>query len=243
MITFHIITLFPEAIEAYLRASILGRAEKRGVLKFNLVNLRPFGLGRHRVVDNSPYGGGAGMVIKIEPMYRAIQSIKRKLKASAKGGSAFGGNSSRLRPATDGQSKLLKARTILFSTRGKVFDQKAARRLARYDHLILIAGRYEGVDERVARYVADEEISIGEFVLSGGELPALVVTEAVARHIPGVLGKQESLEEWKGSYPVYTKPEAFVPDSRRKGTAWRVPKVLLSGNHKNIAAWRQKMGK
>ncbi|MFH1193005.1 MAG: tRNA (guanosine(37)-N1)-methyltransferase TrmD [Candidatus Jorgensenbacteria bacterium] len=218
--TFHIITLFPEAVETYLRASVLGRAEKRGIVKFNLVNLRPFGLGKHHVVDNSPYGGGPGMVLMVDPIVRAMKSVRSKIRG-----------------------KKPKVRTILFSTRGKVFDQKAARRLARYDHLIFIAGRYEGVDERVAEHVADEEISIGEFVLSGGELPALVVTEAVARHIPGVLGKQESLEEWKGSYPVYTKPETFTPDSRKKRTKWRVPKVLLSGNHKNIAAWRQKEGK
>ncbi|MFH1162292.1 MAG: tRNA (guanosine(37)-N1)-methyltransferase TrmD [Candidatus Jorgensenbacteria bacterium] len=240
MITFHIITIFPEAIETYLRASVLGRAEKRGILKFDLVNLRPFGLGKHHVVDNPPYGGGAGMVIKIEPVFRAVQFLRSKI--SAKGGSAVR-LSSPSKSSGGKNQKSKRTRVILFSTRGKVFDQKAARRLARYDHLILVAGRYEGVDERVAKHVADEEISIGEFVLSGGELPALVVTEAVARHIPGVLGKQESLEEWKGSYPTYTKPEVFVPDSRRKGTAWRVPKVLLSGDHKNIAAWRQKMGK
>lgn len=227
MITFHVITLFPEAVETYLRASVLGRAEKRKIVKFDLVNLRPFGLGKHHIVDNPPYGGGAGMVVKIEPVFKAVQFLKSKINSDARRGRS---------PDRKHQGK--QTRVILFSTRGKVFDQKAARRLARYDHLILIAGRYEGVDERVAKYVADEEISIGEFVLSGGELPALVVTEAVARHIPGVLGKQESLEEWKGSYPVYTRPEVFA----YRGKKHRVPRVLLSGNHKDIKAWRARHG-
>lgn len=126
---------------------------------------------------------------------------------------------------------------ILFSTRGKKFDAAAARRLANYDQLIFICGRYEGVDERVAQYVADEEISIGDFVLSGGELPAAVVIEAVARQVPGVLGKYESLEEVKGSYPVYTRPESFTP--KRGAKAWKVPKVLLEGDHKKIEEWRR----
>ena len=152
------------------------------------------------------------MVLMVEPIVRAVDFAKRK-SPSAK-----------------------RRRIILFSTRGKKLDAKLAKRLSRYDQLILICGRYEGVDERVATHVADEEISIGEYVLSGGEIPAMALTEAVARFIPGVLGKYESLEEIKGSYPVYTRPEVI----RWKGKKYRVPKVLLSGHMKNIEEWRKK---
>ena len=147
-------------------------------------------------------------------------------------------------------------RVILFSTRGKKFDARTARRLAKYDDIILICGRYEGVDERVAQHIADEEISIGDYVLSGGELPALVLIEAVSRHLPGFLGKEESLEEVNGSFPTYTRPEIFVAGGakgRVKGSAkgkakgrtkkWDVPTVLLSGDHKKIAEWRRKRGR
>ena len=126
----------------------------------------------------------------------------------------------------------------MFSTRGKKFDEKTAQRLAKYDQLIFICGRYEGVDERVAKYIADEEISIGDFTLSGGELPAMVVIEAVARKLKGFLGKHESLEEVKGSYPVYTRPESLTI----KGKHLRVPEVLLNGNHKEIDTWRRRSG-
>lgn len=152
------------------------------------------------------------MVLRVEPIYKAVQSIKSKLKG-----------------------KRVRSRVILFSTRGRKFDQKTARRLGKYDALILICGRYEGVDERVAKYVADEEISTGDYVLSGGELPALIVIEAVSRHIRGVLGRNESLEEIKGSYPVYTRPEVF---KAVRGKRWAVPKVLLRGHHENIERWR-----
>jgi len=215
MLTFHILTLFPEAIKPYFDASLLGKAQKKKLIKVNLVNFRKFASGTHKSVDDKPYGGGPGMVLKIEPIYKAVNKLKT-------------------------QNSKLKTRVILFSTRGKLFNQELARRLSRYDHLILICGRYEGVDERVAKYIADEEISLGNFVLSGGELPALTVVEAVARHVKGVLGKEESLEEKKGSYPVYTRPPIFSP---KKGESWRVPSVLLSGNHKKIKEWRDKLGR
>ncbi len=223
MLTFHIITLFPEAIEDYLHASILGRAEKKKIVKFDLVNLRHFGLGKHRKVDDRPFGGGAGMVLGVEPIKKAINSIlnpKSKIL-----------NPKQIRIS---KSKKSKTRIILFSTRGKKFVQKDAKRLSKYQNLILICGRYEGVDERVVKYLADEEISLGDFVLAGGELPALMVTEAVSRYLPGVLGKYESLEDIKGSYPVYTRPEKFGK--------WKVPSVLLEGNHKKIEEWRKEHG-
>ncbi len=212
MTTFHVLTIFPEALGSYIHTSILGKAVDRKLLKVLPLDFRRFSKDRHHKVDERAFGGGPGMVLKIEPVYAAIQSLKLKGK---------------------------KNRIILFSTRGKQFTQADARRLARYDHLVLICGRYEGVDERVAAHVADEEFSIGPYILSGGELPALVVTEAVARHIPSVLGKHESLEEIKGSYPVYTRPETFRPKGAR-GKGWVVPKVLLSGDHKKISEWRRR---
>lgn len=207
---FNIITIFPNIFDSYFNESILKRAQKKKLIKIAVHNLRDFTEDKHKKVDDSPYGGGPGMVIKIEPIYRAVEAVKRKAKSA----------------------KL--KRVILFSTRGKKLDSKVAQRLSKYDQLILICGRYEGVDERVAEHIADEEISIGDYVLAGGELPAMILVETVSRQIPGVLGKYESLEEVKGSYPVYTKPEAF------KG--WKVPKVLLGGNHKKIEEWRKKWG-
>ncbi len=155
------------------------------------------------------------MVLKIEPVYKAVQFLKRKA-----------------------QNAKRKTKVILFAARGKKFDQKMAQRLAKYDQLIFISGRYEGVDNRVARYIADEEISIGDYILSGGELPAMILVDAISRLIKGVLGNIESIEESRliGGYPVYTKPEKFSPD---KNKTWRVPKVLLSGDHKKIEKWRQ----
>jgi tRNA (guanine37-N1)-methyltransferase len=168
------------------------------------------------------------MVMKIEPVYRAVRYLKRKEETLLHRG--FGGQGGKRKVGG-------KTRIILFSTRGKKLDATAARRLAKYDRLILICGRYEGVDERVAKYVADEEISIGDYVLSGGELAALVLMETVSRFAPGFLGKHESLEEVKGSYPVYTRPEVFSP---RKGVRWKVPTTLLSGDHQQIARWRRR---
>ena len=215
---FDIITIFPKILESYFNESLIKKAQEKGLIKISVRNLRDFTDDKNHKVDDSPYGGGPGMVFKAEPIAKAVE----KLKA---------------------QSSKLKAKTrvILLSLRGKRFDQKEAHRLAKYEQLIFICGRYEGVDERVAKYVADEELSVGDFVLSGGELPAAVIVEAVSRLIPGVLGKLQSLEEIKGTYPVYTKPEIIrlkVQGSRFK--VIKVPRVLLSGNHKKIEEWRQK---
>ena len=207
---FHLITIFPEIFGSYLGESLMKRAREKKILSALAVNLRDFSRDRHHKVDDRPFGGGPGMVLQIEPVYRAVESIKRKTKK--------------------------KTRTILFSTRGKKLDAKTAKRLSKFDDLILICGRYEGVDERVAQHVADEEISIGDYVLSGGELPALVLMEAVSRFIPGFLGKVESLEEINGSFPTYSRPEVFIP---KKGKKWVVLPILLSGDHKKIAEWRK----
>ncbi len=214
--TFHIITLFPEIFDSYFQASILGKAQEKKLLKVKTHQLRTWATDKHHKVDNSPYGGGPGMVLMVEPIDKAVRFIKSKIK-----------------------NKKQRTRVVLLSTRGKIFNQQEAKRLVKYDQLIFICGRYEGVDERVAQYIADEEISVGDVVLSGGEIPAMMIIDAVARFIPGVLGKTESLEDIKGSYPTYTRPEIYVPDKKNQRKKWRVPKELLSGNHKKIAEWRK----
>ena len=250
---FHIITIFPHMFDSYLYESLFKRAEKKKILSARAYDLRDFTNDKHRKVDDRPFGGGPGMVLQIQPIYRAVEFAKSKVK-----------------------SRKLKVRTILFSTRGKKLDAKTAKRLSKYDDLILICGRYEGVDERVAEHVADEEISIGDYILSGGELPALVLMESVSRFLPGFLGKEESLEEVNGSFPTYSRPEIFrpslsdcsslssrpaspepkrgersgpklrrgerTPGSRTKKGGWPVPKVLLSGDHEKIAEWRKARG-
>lgn len=214
-IKFEILTIFPRIFDSYFQESLIGRAISSGLIKINVHDLRKFSSDRHNKVDDSPFGGGPGMVIKIEPVYKAIQFLSSKLKM---------------------KNEKLKTRIILFSTRGKKLDAKMAKRLSKYNQLILICGRYEGVDERVATKIADEEISIGDFILSGGELPAMILVEAVGRFLPGFLGKYGSLEEIKGSYPVYTKPAEF---SHKNGKGWKVPEVLMSGNHREIQEWRK----
>lgn len=225
--------MFPQFINSFAESfGIIKRAVKLKLLKIEAVNLREFGIGERRTVDGRPYGGGVGMVLRPDVLFDAIHSAA-KLKA-----------------------KNQKTRIILLTPQGAKFDQKAAQRLAKYDRLIFVCGRYEGFDER-ARQFADEEISIGDYVLMGGELPALVISEAVMRLRPGILGKDESagsesftlltkpLGRAKSQqlleYPQYTKPEIFSAGRKGpKGGAMRVPKVLLSGNHKNINEWREK---
>jgi tRNA (guanine37-N1)-methyltransferase len=192
--------------------------------------LRNFANDKHKTVDDKAFGGGRGMVLKIEPIFRAINSIKKK--------------------------KGEKVRTILLSPRGKRFNQQKAFQLKKFNRIVLISGRYEGVDERVSKYVADEELSIGDYVLMGGDLAALVVIETIIRLLPGVIGKSELLKERitkdKGflEYPQYTRPEVFKPleknkqwaksgFNKKKTKTWSVPKVLLSGNHKEIEKWRE----
>lgn len=218
---FYIATIFPEAFNSYLDSSILKRAKEKKIIKVNFLNPRSFAENRHKTVDDRAYGGGPGMVMKAEPILKAVNSILKT------------------------KDKKLKTKIILFSTRGKQFTSKIARDYAKkYDNFVLICGHYEGVDERVKKIlkadlsaktsVTAEEISIGPYILTGGELPAMIFIDSVSRHIPGVLGKYGSLEEIKGSYPVYTRPETI----KWKGKKYAVPKVLLSGNHKKIEEWR-----
>ena len=210
---FDVITIFPRIFDSYLNESLFKRAVKSGIVDIRVHDLRKYSSDkRHHKVDDKPFGGGPGMVMQVEPIYKVVSHLKAK-------------------------SSKLKARTILFSTRGKKLDATTAKRLSRYDRLVLICGRYEGVDERVAEHIADEELSVGEYVLSGGEIPALALMEAVSRYLPGFLGKYESLEDVKGSYPVYTRPKVFPP---KRGAKWSVPKDLMMGDHKRIAAWRKR---
>jgi len=215
MTKFDIITIFPDIFASYFQESIIKRAQEKKLIKINVHNLRDWTSDKHKSVDDKPFGGGAGMVLKVEPIYRAVKKLKKK-----------------------------NSKVILLSAKGKKFDQKMARKFSKLEQMILICGRYEGVDERVAKYVADEEISIGDYVLTGGELPAMIITDAVARLVPGVISKESLNEEsfqTVGSleYPQYTRPEIF--SSKEK--TWKVPKVLLSGNHKKIAEWQAKQKK
>jgi len=213
---FDIITIFPQLIESFRNEALVSRAVKKKIIFIKAHNLRDFTSDKRGTVDDRPYGGGVGMVLLFEPIYKAVKKIR--LKSTKK-----------------------KTRVIAFGPKGKKFDQKMAKRFSKYDQLVLIAGRYEGIDERVIKNVADEEISIGDYVLFGGEVPAMVLMEAVTRLLPGSIAKQESLkdESFKApnylEYPHYTRPEVIKVGSKK----FRVPKVLLSGNHAEIEQWRK----
>ena len=204
---FDLITIFPGMFDAYLGESIIKRARKKKLISLHFHDLRDFTTDKHRTIDDRPYGGGVGMVMKVEPIYKALKALSKKRKR----------------------------RVLLMSAKGKPLTQADAKRLSKYQQVVIICPRYEGVDERLLDYV-DEEISIGNYVLTGGELPAMVIVDTITRLLPGVLGKDESSVDESHSepavleYPQYTRPEVF----RKK----RLPKELLSGNHKDIAAWR-----
>ena len=211
---FSIITLFPDMVRSYTEDSLLARAISRGTIAVDFVNPRDYTDDIHHKADDTPYGGGPGMVLKAEPILRAVGALK---------------------PSNEGERRKI----IIMAPRGKQFTNAIAKRWQmKYDHLVFIAGRYEGVDARIKKVLKAEEISIGPYVLSGGELPALVLLEAVARQLPGVLGDAASLEEARFGIgvPAYTRPDVVVWEER----SLRVPKVLLSGNHAKISAWRSK---
>lgn len=206
---YNVLTLFPEMIENGMSESIIGRARKSGLIELNIVNIRDFSTNKHNRVDDYPYGGGAGMVMEAEPVYLAYESVR-----------------------TGGVSP----RVIYLNPQGKVFNQSMAVELAKEEELIFLCGHYEGIDERVLEEIVTDHISIGDYVLTGGELPAMVLMDAISRNIPGVLSNEESTlaESFSDSlleYPQYTRPYS-----------WRgkeVPEVLLSGHHKNIEKWRR----
>lgn len=218
-----IITIFPEVFKPYFEKSILKIAQKKGKLKIGLHNLRDYTLDKHRKVDDRPFGGGPGMVMLLEPISRAVENIIQKSKCK----------NQNHKPKSKNKTKI-----ILLSPQGKTLNQKIAEKLSRHKHLILICGRYEGVDERVRRYLVDDEVSIGDYVLTGGELAAMVLVDSVIRLIPGVLGHKDSsrFESFSPSglleYPQYSRPADF--------RGMRVPEVLLSGNHKKIEEWRRR---
>ena len=224
---FDIITIFPEIFKNYFNHSILKKTKEKKLIKIEIHNLRDFADDNHKTVDDKPFGGGRGMVMKIEPIYQCIQFLKSKIPASP----------------TNRQEK---SKVILFTPRGKKFNQKIAYSLSQLDQLILICGRYEGIDERVAKNIADIELSMGDYVLMGGELPALTLIETVTRLIPGVIGKSELLGQRITKqknfieYPQYTRPELFEP---KKAIKWQAPKILLSGHQKKIEDWRKKHSK
>ncbi len=202
-----VITIFPELFRAPLETSLLGKAVAGGLLDVRVHDLREHGLGKHRSVDDEPYGGGAGMVMRPEPLFEAVEAVRT--------------------PASH---------VVLLSPRGVRLDHDHVARLARINHLVLVCGRFEGVDERVVEHLVDEELSIGDYVLAGGELPALVVIEAVSRLIPGVVGNAESLAAESHvagllEYPQYTRPAEY--------RGLRVPDVLLSGDHGAVERWRR----
>jgi len=210
-----ILTLFPQMFPAFLTAGILQRAIDRELISINITNIRDYTHDKHRTVDDSPYGGGAGMVLKPEPIFEAVEAIKLK-SADKQGNGEFP--------------------VILLTPQGRLFSQEIAGELCSYQHLVLICGHYEGVDERVRQHLATDEISIGDYVLIGGELAAMVIVEAVARLIPGVLGSAASpIDDSHANglleYPQYTRPQIY--------REWNVPEILLSGNHAEVARWRR----
>lgn len=216
-----ILTLFPDMFPGYLNESILKRAQAVGLLHIELHNLRDYATGKHRVTDEPPYGGGGGMVLKPEPIFAAVESLVSNLQSPAN---------------RELETRDWRVPIILLTPQGRPFTQTVAQELAQNPRLLLLCGRYEGVDERVRRHLVTDEISIGDFVLTGGELAAMVVVDAVARLIPGVLGAKDAAEDDSHATgllegPHYTRPETF--------RGWAVPEVLRSGHAANIARWRR----
>lgn len=216
----NILTLFPQMFTGPFTESIVKRAQEKGVVKINLINFRDFAEDKHKTVDDTPYGGGAGMVLKVDVLDKAINEIVGKNRSDY--------------------------HIILMTPQGQTFDQRKAEKLSKKEKIILICGHYEGFDERIRQYLIDEQISIGNFVLSGGEIPAMAITDAIVRLLPGALGHDESskeetfsLQDEKGNYlveyPIYTKPAEY--------NGWKVPEVLTSGNHLEIKKWRQNEAK
>lgn len=203
-----ILTLFPKMFDGPFDNSLIKKAQDKDRVEINILNLRDYTKDKHKMVDDKPFGGGAGMLIKIEPVFNAIKKLKKR-----------------------------KTKVIITTPRGKKFNQQMAERLSKEKHLIILCGHYEGFDNRIHEHLIDEEISIGDYVLTGGELPAMVITETIVRLVDGVVGNKDSLKEETHSkknffeYPQYTRPEKFKK--------WRVPKILLSGNHKEIKKWKE----
>ena len=215
-----VLTIFPKMFDAVLGESIIKRAKEKKVVEINIIDLRLFSKDKHRKVDDKPFGGGPGMLMNAEPFFEAVNYIRKITK-----------------------DLRLKTRTVLLGPKGRRFDQALALKLSRYEHVVLLCGHYEGIDERVAKHLADEEVSIGDFVLTGGELPAMVIVDGVVRLLPGALGDENSCKDESFSVgdgrdrpllecPHYTRPADY--------NGMKVPDVLLSGDHEKIKEWRKK---
>ncbi|MFA5389575.1 MAG: tRNA (guanosine(37)-N1)-methyltransferase TrmD [Candidatus Omnitrophota bacterium] len=215
-----VLTIFPKMFDAVLGESIIKRAREKEVVEINVIDLRLFSKDKHRKVDDKPFGGGPGMVMSAGPFFEAVNYIRKKTK-----------------------DMRLKTRIVLLSPRGRKFDQALAGKLSKYEHMVLLCGHYEGIDERVAKHLVDDEISIGDFVLTGGELPAMVVIDGIVRLLPGALGDESSSKDESFSmefgggkplleHPHYTRPSDYL--------GMKVPGVLLSGDHEKIKEWRKK---
>lgn len=219
---FQLLTIFPTIFDSYVNESILKRAQEKKLIKIKIHNLRDWTSDKHRTVDDAPYGGGAGMLMKIEPLYKALNDIKKLNK--------------KIKPA--------KRKIILLSAAGKTWDQSLAQKYSKLEEVIFICGRYEGVDARLKKFI-DEEVSVGDYVLTGGELPALTIIDSITRLLPGVLGNAASALEESHSkvglmeYPQYTRPEVFIAANKK----YPVPKILLSGDHQKIKDWQLKQQK
>ena len=212
---FHILTLFPEMVRNTMQESIIGRAMEAGILSLDCINIRDFTTEKHGHVDDYPYGGGAGMVMKAQPVIDAYKHVENMIKEKS--------------------SDFKKTRVIFVTPGGKTFDQKMSEELALEDNLVFLCGHYEGIDERALEMIVTDNVSIGDYVLTGGELPAMVMMDSISRNIKGVLSNEDSAEDesFKNGlleYPQYTRPEVWESEA--------VPPVLLSGHHKNIEAWR-----
>ncbi len=230
---FHILTLFPEMVMDGLGTSITGRAMKKGAISVDAINIRDYAQNKHGQVDDYPYGGGAGMVMQPGPVYRAYEAVKEQIEQRKRLECAATDDNETMEYITADKGKQL--RVVYMTPQGKVFNQEIAQELAQEEDLMLLCGHYEGIDERVLERIVTDNISIGDYVLTGGELPAMVVIDAVSRMVPGVLHNDVSAEfetfhDDLLEYPQYTRPEEFMGE--------RVPDVLLSGHHKNIEAWR-----
>jgi tRNA (guanine37-N1)-methyltransferase len=215
-----VLTIFPNMLEAVFGESIIKKAKEKGVVEIDVIDLRLFSKDKHRKVDDKPFGGGSGMVMNAEPFFEAVNYIRKKTK-----------------------DLRLKTRVILLTPKGKKLDQALSLKLSKYEHMVLLCGHYEGIDERVSEHLVDEEISIGDFILTGGELPAMVLVDSVVRLLPGALGDENSSKDESFNvgeisdrplleYPHYTRPADY--------NGMKVPEVLLSGDHKKIKEWRKK---
>lgn len=218
-LTFDIVTAFPGMFTGVFEESIIQRAQKEKIIKIHIHDLRKWAKDKHKTIDDSPYGGGDGMVLKPEPVFKAIQELKQKF--------------------AEKHGPKIVQHVILLSPKGTPYNFRIAEKLSHLDHIILICGHYEDVDHRIFEYIADEQLSIGEYILTGGEIPAMVVVDSVTRLVPGVLGNKASIEEETFSftrqgllkYPVYTRPEEYE--------GYKVPEVLLSGDHAAVDTWRK----